>query len=187
MCSKVMDFLTDDDFINYVLGVTPQSASQWETYFREHPEEMADAEEAKAVLLAPANVDCGFSIVENNELKDRIISSIKDDSDDEVVNINLRANKEKWISKLIERHKENLLFEQNNPYTPPTPKKKQVKRGKIVKYKTHDLITGEDAYLLENTKTKKHVIRKNPDALDKIKKSKVEIPLNMMTFNFSKK
>ena len=72
MCSKVMDFLTDDDFINYVLGVTPQSASQWETYFREHPEE------AKAVLLAPANVDCGFSIVENNELKDRIISSIKD-------------------------------------------------------------------------------------------------------------
>ena len=75
MCSKVMDFLTDDDFINYVLGVTPQSASQWETYFREHPEEMVDA---KAVLLAPANVDCGFSIVENNELKDRIISSIKD-------------------------------------------------------------------------------------------------------------
>lgn len=116
-----------------------------------------------------------------------IISSIKADSDDEVVNINLRANKEKWISKLIERHKENLLFEQNNPYTPPAPKKKQVKRGKIVKYKTHDLITGEDAYLLENTKTKKHVIRKNPDALDKIKKSKVEIPLNMMTFNFSKK
>lgn len=40
--------------------------------------QMADAEEAKAVLLAPANVDCGFSIVENNELKDRIISSIKD-------------------------------------------------------------------------------------------------------------
>ena len=28
MCSKVMDFLTDDDFINYVLGVTLQSASQ---------------------------------------------------------------------------------------------------------------------------------------------------------------
>lgn len=78
MCSKVKDFLTDDDFINYVLGVTPQSASKWETYFREHPEEIADAEEAKAVLLAPANVACDFSIVENNELEDRIISSIKD-------------------------------------------------------------------------------------------------------------
>ncbi len=81
MCSKVKDFLTDDDFINYVLGVTPQSASRWETYFREHPEEMADAEEAKVVLLAPSNVVCDFLIVENNELKNKIIGSIKDCSD----------------------------------------------------------------------------------------------------------
>lgn len=78
MCSKVKDFLTDDDFINYVLGITPQSAPQWETYFREHPEEMADAEEAKAILLAPADVACDFSIDENKILKDRIVSSIKD-------------------------------------------------------------------------------------------------------------
>ena len=47
MCSKVKDFLTDDDFINYALGVTPEAASQWETYFREHPEQIADAEEAR--------------------------------------------------------------------------------------------------------------------------------------------
>lgn len=77
MCSKIKDYLTDDDFINYVLGVTPQSASQWETYFREHPEEKANAEEAKAVLLAPADVDCSFSIGESEDLKNRIISSIK--------------------------------------------------------------------------------------------------------------
>lgn len=77
MCSKVKDFLTDDDFINYVLGVTPQSSSQWETYFREHPEEKADAEEAKAVLLAPADVACIFSKVECEDLKDRIVSSIE--------------------------------------------------------------------------------------------------------------
>ena len=75
MYSKVKDFLTDDDFINYVLGVTPQLASQWECYFKKH------AEEAKAILLAPANVACDFSIVENKILKDRIISSIKDFSD----------------------------------------------------------------------------------------------------------
>jgi len=67
MCSKVKDFLTDDDFINYALGVTPEAASQWETYFREHPE-----------LLAPADVACDFSLVENQDLKDRIVSSIKD-------------------------------------------------------------------------------------------------------------
>ena len=47
MCSKVKDFLTDDDFINYALCVTPEAASQLETYFREHPEQIADAEEAK--------------------------------------------------------------------------------------------------------------------------------------------
>ena len=66
------------DFINYALGVTPEAASQWETYFREHPEQIADAEEAKAVLLAPADVACDFSLVENQDLKDRIVSSIKD-------------------------------------------------------------------------------------------------------------
>ena len=44
-------------------------------------QEAADAEEAKAILLAPANVACDFSIVENKILKDRIISSIKDFSD----------------------------------------------------------------------------------------------------------
>ena len=78
MCSKVKDFLTDDDFINYVLGVTLQSASQWETYFREHPEEMADAEEAMTEFLATKLVDGDFSLVENQDLKDRIVSSIKD-------------------------------------------------------------------------------------------------------------
>lgn len=40
MYSKVKDFLTDDDFINYVLGVVPQSASKWEAYFKEHPDEL---------------------------------------------------------------------------------------------------------------------------------------------------
>lgn len=78
MVSKVRDFLMDEGFIEYVLGVSPELVSQWEAYFQVHPEDIRDAEEAKAVLLAPANVDCGFSIVENNELKDRIISSIKD-------------------------------------------------------------------------------------------------------------
>lgn len=78
MCSKVKDFLTDDDFINYALGVTPEAVSQWETYFMEHQEQIADAEEAKAVLLAPADVTCDFSLVDNQNLKDRIASSIKD-------------------------------------------------------------------------------------------------------------
>ena len=69
MYSKVKDFLTDDDFINYVLGVVPQSVSKWEAYFKEHPDELADAEE---------DVACDFTMAESKELKDRIVSSIKD-------------------------------------------------------------------------------------------------------------
>lgn len=78
MYSKVKDFLTDDDFINYVLGVTPQSVSCWDNYFREHPEQRKEVEEAKATLLAPADVTSGLSEVERQDLKDRIISSIRD-------------------------------------------------------------------------------------------------------------
>lgn len=81
MCSKVKVFLMDDDFINHVLGATPQSVSTWGTYFREHPEERADAEKARAVLLASSDAVCDFSIVENNKLKNRIIKSIKEFSD----------------------------------------------------------------------------------------------------------
>lgn len=77
MVSKVIGFLKDDDFIDYVLGVTPELVSHWETYFRVHPDEMADAEEAKAILLAPEDVECGFSADECQELKDNIISSIQ--------------------------------------------------------------------------------------------------------------
>ena len=74
MVSKVRDFLMDEGFIEYVLGVSSKLVSQWEAYFKIHPEYMA----AKAVLLAPADVDCEFSEDEYDDLKDRIISSIFD-------------------------------------------------------------------------------------------------------------
>lgn len=37
MCSKVKDFLTDDDFINYALGVTPEAASPMGNLFQGTP------------------------------------------------------------------------------------------------------------------------------------------------------
>ena len=67
MVSKVRDFLMDEGFIEYVLGVSSKLVSQWEA-----------VDEAKAVLLAPADVDCEFSEDEYDDLKDRIISSIFD-------------------------------------------------------------------------------------------------------------
>lgn len=39
MVSKVRDFLMDEGFIEYVLGVSPELVSQWEAYFRVHPED----------------------------------------------------------------------------------------------------------------------------------------------------
>ena len=52
MVSKVRDFLMDEGFIEYVLGVSSKLVSQWEAYFKIHPEYI--------------------------DLKDRIISSIFD-------------------------------------------------------------------------------------------------------------
>ena len=72
MVSKVRDFLMDEGFIEYVLGVSPELVSQWEAYFQVHPEDIREA-----VLLAPPDVACGFSMNECNDLKDRIISSIR--------------------------------------------------------------------------------------------------------------
>ena len=44
MGSKVKDFLKDEDFIDYALGVSQELVSQWGAYFRMHPDERADAE-----------------------------------------------------------------------------------------------------------------------------------------------
>lgn len=71
---------------------------------------------------------------------------------------------DKYIEKLIQRHKSNIEFENANPYIEPVIKKKQIKR-KTIKYKTKDLITGEDSYLIEDIKTKKHIVRKNTDII----------------------
>lgn len=76
MFAQVEDFLKDDDFINYVLGVTPEAASRWELYFK-HPKHKKIAEEAKAVLLAPANVHCDCSADDSRYLKEWIFNTIE--------------------------------------------------------------------------------------------------------------
>ena len=76
MFAQVEDFLKDDDFIHYVLGVTPEAASRWALYFDEHPEHKRVAEEAKAVLLAPADVRCDCSVDDSRSLKEWIFNTI---------------------------------------------------------------------------------------------------------------
>ena len=53
MGSKVKDFLKDEDFIDYALGVSQELVSQWEAYFRMYPDERADAEEANLYYWPP--------------------------------------------------------------------------------------------------------------------------------------
>lgn len=77
MFAQVEDFLKDDDFINYVLGVTPEAASRWEQHFNEHPQYKGIAEEAKAVLLAPADVYCDCSADDSRNLKEWIFNTIE--------------------------------------------------------------------------------------------------------------
>ena len=75
----ILDEIAWPGLVKCVTGTEDEFDGNWKSMVQELTDNgLADAEEAKAVLLAPANVDCGFSIVENNELKDRIISSIKD-------------------------------------------------------------------------------------------------------------
>lgn len=76
MFAQVEDFLKDDDFIHYILGVNPEVNARWESYFREHPEDKRCAEEAKEVLLAPTDTRCDLTAEERCQWKDWILNTI---------------------------------------------------------------------------------------------------------------
>lgn len=90
-----------------------------------------------------------------------------------------------YINKLIDVHTKNIKFEINNPYIPPITKSKKSKR-KIITYKIKDLITGEDTFLIQDIKTKKYKVNKNPNVLDKPKKYTGR-DLSEMYFDFTNK
>ena len=79
----------------------------------------------------------------------------------------------------------NIKFEINNPYIPPITKSKKSKR-KIITYKTKDLITGEDTFLIQDIKTKKYKVNKDPNILNKHKKYTGR-DLSEMYFDFTNK
>ena len=78
-----------------------------------------------------------------------------------------------------------IKIEINNPYITTITKSKKSKR-KIITYKTKDLITGEDTFLIQDIKTKKYKVNKNPNALDKPKKYTGR-NLSEMYFDFTNK
>ncbi len=64
---STIDYLIDDDFINHVINGTP---------YRRSKEKNAAYMEARSILLADSNVDCGYDSVEIFHLKGRVFSTV---------------------------------------------------------------------------------------------------------------
>lgn len=72
---KVKDFLTDDDFINYILVPDTVLTAKWDTYFDKYPADKIAAQEAKMVLLGEGELQC-MPANEVEELRERILHTI---------------------------------------------------------------------------------------------------------------
>ncbi len=110
-----------------------------------------------------------------------------------------------YIDKLIQRHIDNIIFEYEHPYIPPTKNKKENKKKKklppnvYVRYVTHDMFTGEVVYQYINARTGDEVSSSNPDLLAELNAPKKKerkksikiksagVPISAMTFSFKKK
>lgn len=77
MLNTVEDFLKDDSFIRYALDGSKKKDSDWDIYYEKHPENRDAFEEAKAVLLAPSDIDSGLLLSEKEDLKNWILESIE--------------------------------------------------------------------------------------------------------------
>ncbi|MDR3651796.1 MAG: hypothetical protein P4L34_02350 [Paludibacter sp.] len=48
---RLISFLIDDDFINYIINPTDLSPEKWRNYFENHPDQISIANEARHILL----------------------------------------------------------------------------------------------------------------------------------------
>lgn len=122
-----------------------------------------------------------------------------------LIRINNQFIYNNYIDKLIKRHIDNLIFEYEHPYIPPTNKKKVTSKKKklppnqFFKQVTYDLFTNKETYIYINPRTKEEINSDNPNLLDELnapkkreRKSSIKIkrggvPISAMTFSFKKK
>ena len=122
-----------------------------------------------------------------------------------LIRINNQFIYNNYIDKLIKRHIDNLIFEYEHPYIPPTNKKKVTSKKKklppnqFFKQVTHNLFTNKETYIYINPRTKEEINSDNPNLLDELnapkkreRKSSIKIkrggvPISAMTFSFKKK
>lgn len=107
-----------------------------------------------------------------------------------------------WLDKLLERIKENLIFEnefynsqkmKDNPHKTTNRNKgtkKSTPKNIWIKHETEDLFEGNTIYLYENLKTGEQIESTNPDMLEELNTKKPKQKkqrLVITTFNFNKK
>ncbi len=68
---RVAGFLVNDDFINYVINPSLSLIELWEEFFRNHPEQIEIANEARQILLGQKDYVI-LPTHEANDLKFRI-------------------------------------------------------------------------------------------------------------------
>lgn len=74
---KVEDFLRDNSFINHVFGLPDEEKKEdWDSLLSQNNNLSNIAEQAREVLLAPADVECELSSSESEALKEKIFTSL---------------------------------------------------------------------------------------------------------------
>lgn len=110
-----------------------------------------------------------------------------------LLKINNQLLYNKYIDKLIEKHIDNLIFEDkfNKKETIDfiKPKRKIKKKNEFKQYISRDIFDNSINYIYINDKTGEQIISKNKELLNKLNKSKKinktkkqELPLEFMTF-----
>lgn len=74
--NSIEDFLTYDNYICFVFEQTSSLKKYWDSFFKNHPEKKSLAQEARQILLNESDVP-GIGFAEKEELKERILSTIK--------------------------------------------------------------------------------------------------------------
>jgi hypothetical protein len=69
---NIVEFLVNDDFINYVINPTTNLSQQWEMFFEQNPSFIPLANKAKVILIGEDEIS-ELPTWEKNEIKNRII------------------------------------------------------------------------------------------------------------------
>lgn len=71
----ILSFLTNDDFIAYVVHPTQKLAGQWSDFFKTNPSLSVYAQEARSIIAGEINTSQNLNDKELFELKKRIVEN----------------------------------------------------------------------------------------------------------------